>query len=446
MTDHAKSPSEFPPAERAIARHREFGGKMQSALKCPVSDYSDFADWYTPGVAAACRAISGDANQLDQLTNRGNTVAIVSDGTRVLGLGNIGPEAGLPVMEGKALLFKYLGGVDAVPLCIRPRSDDDFVAIVQSLEPSFGGINLEDISQPRCFRILDTLRERMSIPVWHDDQQGTATVTLAALQNALRIVGKTLRSARIAMIGMGAANVATYRLLMQAGADPAAIIACDSQGTLHRGRTDIKERQTEFTDKWRVCCETNPTQQAGGIAESLKGADVCLAFSEPGPGVIHPEWISRMAADAIVFVCANPVPEILPDNAKAAGARIVATGLSDFPNQVNNSLVFPGLFRGALDVRAERITDGMALAAAEELAAQANQQGLHEDHIVPRMDEWEMFADVAAAVADVAVQEGIARVDRSRDEIKQSALASISQSRRINDVLNREGLLGRARS
>ncbi|MHC4876400.1 MAG: NAD(P)-dependent malic enzyme [Planctomycetota bacterium] len=444
MTEQTRELSGITAAERAVMRHREFGGKMQSALKCSVSDYSDFADWYTPGVAAACRAIVGDADQLDRLTNRGNTVAIVSDGTRVLGLGNIGPEAGLPVMEGKALLFKYLGGVDAVPLCIRPRSDDEFIAIVRSLEPSFGGINLEDISQPRCFRILDTLRESMSIPVWHDDQQGTATVTLAALQNALQIVGKSLSNVRIAMIGMGAANVATYRLLKRAGADSAAIIACDSRGLLHRGRTDIEERQTEFADKWRVCCETNSAQQSGRIAEALHEADVCLAFSQTGPDVIRPEWISQMATDAIVFACSNPVPEVPPEKAKAAGARIVATGRSDFPNQVNNSLVFPGLFRGALDVRAERISDDMALAAANELAAQANRQGLREEHIVPRMDEWEMFADVAAAVAEFAVREGVARAKSSRDEVRQNALASISQSRKINEVLNREGLLGRA--
>ena len=259
------------PDERAVSRHRDFRGKMQTALKCPVSDYSDFAMWYTPGVAAACREIVIHPEEVDQLTNRANSVAIVSDGTRVLGLGNIGPEAGLPVMEGKALLFKYLGGVDAVPLCIRPRSDDEFIAIVRSLEPTFGGINLEDISQPQCFRILDALREQMDIPVWHDDQQGTATVTLAALRNALTVVGKTITSVRIAMIGMGAANVATYRLLKKAGIDPSAIVACDSKGILHRGRSDIEATQSEYVDKWRVCQETNGDQITGGTAEALRG-------------------------------------------------------------------------------------------------------------------------------------------------------------------------------
>lgn len=442
MTGSREQPVSETPAARAVARHLEFRGKIQTALKCPVSDYSDFAVWYTPGVAAACREIVRDPEQLDQLTNRGNTVAVVSDGTRVLGLGNIGPEAGLPVMEGKALLFKHLGGVDAVPLCIRPRSDDELIAMVRSLEPSFGGINLEDISQPRCFRILDALREQMQIPVWHDDQQGTATVTLAALQNALTVVGKSLDRVRIAMIGMGAANVATYRLLTKAGVDPAGVIACDSQGTLHRCRRDIETRQAEFVDKWRVCQETNCDQVTGRIAEALRGADVCVAFSQSGPDLIQPEWIREMASDAIVFACANPVPEILPEQAHAAGARIVATGRSDFPNQVNNSLVFPGLFRGTLDVRARTITDGMALAAADELARQADRQGLRDDHIVPRMDEWEMFADVAAATADQAVREGVARIERTRDEERVLALSLIERSRQVSECLSREGLLG----
>ncbi|MBI1312480.1 malate dehydrogenase [bacterium] len=427
--------------DRAVRRHREFQGKIQTALKCPVSSYTDFADWYTPGVAAACREIVADPQQVDQLTNRGNTVAIVSDGTRVLGLGNIGPAAGLPVMEGKALLFKYLGGVDAVPLCLQPRSDDELIAVVRSLEPTFGGINLEDISQPRCFRILDSLREQMQIPVWHDDQQGTATVVLAGLKNALVVVGKSLGHVRIAMIGMGAANVATYRLLTTAGVEPTDIIACDSQGTLHRGRSDVEARQSEFVDKWRVCCETNPDHVTGGIAEALRGADVCIAFSQPGPEIIQPEWIRAMAADAIVFACANPVSEILPEQALEAGARIVATGRSDFPNQVNNSLVFPGLFRGALDVRARTITNGMALAAAEELARQASRHGLSDTYIVPRMDEWEMFADVAAATAEQAVAEGVARSMRTRDEERIVARSKIEQSRQVNECLWREGLL-----
>ncbi len=443
MSNPTAEPTKDSVAKDAVERHREFGGKMQSALKCPVSDYSDFADWYTPGVAAACRAIVDEPSEVDRLTNRANTVAIVSDGTRVLGLGNIGPEAGLPVMEGKALLFKYLGGVDAVPLCIRPQSDEELIAIVRSLEPTFGGINLEDISQPRCFRILDSLRDQMGIPVWHDDQQGTATVTLAGLRNALRLVGKQLTTARLAMIGMGAANVAAYRLLKHAGVDPAAIVACDSQGVLHRGRTDIEAAQAEYADKWTVCQESNADQVIGGIEEALQGADACLAFSRPGPNVIQPAWIRGMATDGIVFACANPVPEILPDTAKQAGARIVATGRSDFANQVNNSLAFPGIFRGTLDVGARSISDGMALAAAAELEEQATQRGLRDDYIVPRMDEWQMFADVAAATAEQAIREGLARSEAPREEIRIAALRTIERSRDVNACLARKELLGR---
>lgn len=441
MSDSTTDLTAISPAEAAVERHRQYRGKMQSALKCPVSDYSDFAVWYTPGVAAACRAIVSEPDQVDQLTNRGNTVAIVSDGSRVLGLGNIGPEAGLPVMEGKALLFKYLGGVDAVPLCIRPRSDDELIAIVQSLEPTFGGINLEDISQPRCFRVLDTLREQMKIPVWHDDQQGTATVTLAGVRNALKLVGKPLGKTKIAMVGMGAANVATYRLLKKSGVDASAIVACDSRGILHRGRSDIEAAQSDFTDKWIACQETNADQIMGGIAEALRGADVCLAFSCSGPDVIRPEWIREMADHAVVFACANPVPEISPQLARDAGARIVATGRSDFPNQVNNSLAFPGIFRGALDVRATTITEGMALAAAHELEGQAEQRGLTDHHIVPRMDEWQMFADVAAATAEQAIRDGVARTEVTREEMRASALQTIRRSRETNRCLIREGLL-----
>src|SRR5579883_3207753 len=241
------------PAEEALRLHPIYRGKVQMAPKCPVSKLADFAVWYSPGVAAPCQAIHREPELVYEYTNRGNSIAIISDGTRVLGLGDIGPEAGLPVMEGKALLFKYLGGVDAVPLCLGTKDPDEFIRTVKLLEPSFGGINLEDIAQPKCFRILDTLRREMSIPVWHDDQQGTATVLLAGLINALQVVGKALGLVKIALIGMGAANVATYRLLKAAGADPAAIIACDSRGVLHKDRHDIEERQAEFTDKWRVC-------------------------------------------------------------------------------------------------------------------------------------------------------------------------------------------------
>lgn len=395
----------------------------------PVHGPEDFAVWYTPGVAAACRAIQADPERVFELTNKANSVAIVTDGSRVLGLGDIGPEAGLPVMEGKALLFKYLGDVDAFPVCLGTRDPDELARAVELLQPSFGGVNLEDIAQPKCFRVLERLRGSMSVPVWHDDQQGSATVLIAALTNALRVVGKPLSTVRIAMVGMGAANVSVYRLLKASGADPAAIVACDSWGTLHRGRDDVAAGREKFPEKWAVCSETNAAGVTGGIAEAMRGADVCIAFSRPGPGIIRPEWVAGMARDAIVFACANPVPEISPQDAAAAGARIVATGRSDFPNQVNNSLVFPAIFRGALDVRARTISDEMALAAAAELARCAVDAGLRADHILPHMENVEAVSRVAAATAVKALEQGIARATIEPGEYVRQVAMRISRVR-----------------
>jgi malate dehydrogenase (oxaloacetate-decarboxylating) len=344
-------------------------------------------------------------------------------------------------MEGKALLFKYLGGVDATPICIGTQSEREIVQTVKVLEPSFGGINLEDISQPKCFRILDQLRAQMSIPVWHDDQQGSATALLAGLINALKVTGKNFKSVKIAMIGMGAANVATYHLLKAAGLDPSSIVACDSKGTLHRRRVDIEEKQTEFEDKWRVCRESNPESLTGGIAEALRGADLCIAFSRPGPDVIKPSWIQAMARNAIVFACANPTPELWPWDATEAGAKVVATGRSDFPNQLNNSLVFPAMFRGVLDVRASTISTGMAIAAAYEIARCAEERGIQPDNILPRMEEWEIVPRVAVAVAMKAQQEGLARVSKTSEELYASALHTIKETRRAMDVLTREQII-----
>jgi malate dehydrogenase (oxaloacetate-decarboxylating) len=428
------------PAARALRLHPLYRGKVQILPKCPVGGLADFSVWYTPGVAAPCRAIHGSPELVYEHTNKGNSIAIVSDGSRVLGLGDIGPEAGLPVMEGKALLFKYLGGVDAVPLCLGTKDPDEIVRVVRALEPTFGGINLEDIAQPKCFRVLDALRGSMGIPVWHDDQQGTATVLLAGLGNALAVVGKDLRRARIAMVGMGAANVATYRLLKAAGIDPAHIVGCDSKGVLHRGRGDVEAAQAEFPDKWRVCLESNGAGVTGGIAEALRGADACVAFSASGPGIIAPDWVKAMARSAVVFACANPVPEIWPWEAAAAGARIVATGRGDFPNQLNNSLVFPGMFRGVLDVRARGISDGMALVAAAALAARAG-AGLGPERILPAMTEPDLAAEIAAAVGMAAQAEGLARLAKDRATLLEEARRSIDAAQAATALLMREGLI-----
>ena len=419
----------------AVRLHAMYQGKMQVIPKCPIHSPRDFAYWYTPGVAAPCRSIQADLSRVYELTNKANSIAVVSDGSRVLGLGNIGPYAGLPVMEGKALLFKYLGGVDAVAICLATQDEQELVRTVQLLEPSFGGINLEDIDQPRCFRVLEKLRESMPIPVWHDDQQGSATAVLAALINALRVTEKKIGSVRIAMIGMGAANVATYRLLKAYGVDPERIIACDSQGTLHRDREDLKRRQTEFREKWMVCRETNPEALTGGIQNALRGADVCIAFTQPTPGLIKTEWVRGMAKDAIVFACANPAPEIWPAEAKQAGARIVATGRSDFPNQLNNSLVFPGIFRGTLDARASRITDEMTIAAALELASCAEEAGLRDDAILPTMADWRVVPRIAAATAVKAQEQGLARMTRSRREYIELATRRIMESRHLSQIV-----------
>lgn len=430
------------PREQALRLHAFYKGKVQMLPKCRIQDIRDFSLWYTPGVAAPCRTISSNPEAVYEHTNKANCIAIVSDGTRVLGLGDIGPEAGLPVMEGKALLFKYLGGVDAIPICLGTKDPDELIRTVQLLEPSFGGINLEDIAQPKCFGILDRLRKETRIPVWHDDQQGSATVLLAGLVNALKIVKKDIQSMRIAMIGMGAANVATYRLLKVIGFAPGTIIACDSKGILHKGRQDIEERQTEYVDKWKVCLETNTEKRKGDIPEALREADVCIAFSKGG--IIKPPWISTMAKKAIVFACANPVPEIWPWEAKEAGAKIVATGRSDFPNQVNNSLVFPGVFRGALDVRAETITDDMAIVAAHELAQYATERGIHDEDILPKMDEWKVFPRVAVATAMKAQEQGIAKLKKSQEQLHADAIKTITQARDATHLLMREGLISQA--
>lgn len=429
------------PAELSNKYHPFYEGKIEIIPRVPVRTFDDFAIWYTPGVAEPCKKIAAERSAAYKLTNKWNNVAIVTDGSRVLGLGDIGPEAGLPVMEGKSLLFKYLGGVDAFPVCLGTKDPDSIVQAVLWLQPSFGGVNLEDIAQPKCFYILDRLRKEAEIPVWHDDQQGTATIVVAGAINAVKIIGKKMRDITIAMIGAGASNIRIAKLMIAAGVNKKNIIMVDSKGILNAQRKDIEMRRNEFSEKWEMCIESNLEQRDGGIAEAMKGVDFVIAASKPGPGVIRDEWVKDMANDAIVFAIANPVPEIWPWEAKNAGAKIVATGRSDFPNQVNNSLGFPGIFRGTLDVRANTITDGMCLAAAKELARIAEDRGMSEDYIVPLMNDYEVFPREAAAVAEKAIEEGIARVKRSRSEILKRAAEIIARARNEANFLMERGFI-----
>jgi malate dehydrogenase (oxaloacetate-decarboxylating) len=433
------------PSADALLLHPFYRGKIETVLKCAVRDFRDFAIWYTPGVAAPCRAIAEEPEKVYDYTNKWNTVAVVSDGTRVLGLGDIGPKAGLPVMEGKALLYKYLGGVDGVPLMLDTKDPDAIINTVLMLQPGFGGVNLEDISQPKCFRVLDTLREKAEIPIWHDDQQGTATVTLAGLMNALKVVGKRKENVRIAFIGTGAANVACSRLIFGWGVVPANCMMVDSKGILGKQRKDLEMRRAEYVDKWRLCQTTNAEGREGGIPEAMKGSDVVIALSRSGPGVILPEWVASMARDAILFACANPVPEIWPWEAQEAGAAVIATGRSDFPNQVNNSLGFPGIFRGTLDVRARTITDEMCYAAAQALADHIGDR-LDPEHVLPSMDDWEIFPREAAAVGMKAQEQGLARIQMSYDELFNRATTIIKRSRDLTHSMMADGFIAKAPS
>ncbi|MBN2530007.1 MAG: NADP-dependent malic enzyme [Deltaproteobacteria bacterium] len=425
------------PAKDALKLHPFYKGKIEVVPKCCIRDLSDFAIWYTPGVAAPCKDICQNPERVFEHTSKGNLIAVVSDGSRVLGLGDIGPEAGLPVMEGKSILFKYLGGVDAVPLCIDAKNATQIIDFVKMIQPTFGGINLEDISSPKCFTVLDKLRAEARIPVWHDDQQGTAAVTLAGLINALKIVGKPIEKVKIGMLGAGAANQRIAIMLAKAGANPDYIYMCDLHGIVHRGRADLVDNP--WLDK--LADFTNAEQRKGGPAEAFEGTDVMIALSAPGPDTVKPEWIHSMNSDSIVFVCANPIPEIWPWEAKRAGARIVATGRSDFENQVNNSLGFPGIFRGTLDVRATTITDEMCIAAARELAKVAEDHGLKENRLIPTMDMWEVFPREAVAVGQKAIEQGIAKIKLSPKEAFELAETQIKRARAEMDIRQDRGFI-----
>jgi len=424
----------------SVEVHRRYGGKFATMPKVPVTSMDDFAIYYSPGVAEVSRRISGDPDLAFELTSRWNVIAVISDGTRVLGLGNVGPEAAYAVMEGKALIFKYLGGVDAVPLPIRARDADKFIEVVKAVEPAFGGINLEDIESPKCFRLLDQLSKELKIPVWHDDQQGTATATLAGLINATKLTGKDLRGSTIALVGAGASNIYTARLLMAYGVKPGNLILVDTKGILHPERDDVDRLMVENPWKYELALRTNAERRKGGIAEAMRGVDIVVAASRPGPGVIKKEWVAQMNKDPIVFALANPTPEIWPWEAKEAGAKIVATGRSDLPNQVNNSLVFPAVFRGLLDVRARTVVDQMLIAAAEELAKFVESR-MSEEYILPKMTEWEVYPREAAAVAAKASELGLARRPLSYREELNIAQEIIGKSVKALEVLMESGLI-----
>jgi malate dehydrogenase (oxaloacetate-decarboxylating) len=429
------------PQRMAPKWHEHYRGKIESSLKCSVTSLDDFSIWYTPGVAEPCRIINKDPSFAYKFTNKWNNVAVISDGSRVLGLGDIGPLASLPVMEGKSLLFKYLGGVSAFPIVLDTKDAEKFIETVKIIAPGFGGINLEDIENPKCFYILDRLRSELDIPVWHDDQQGTASIELAGIVNALKLVGKDIDKAKFSIIGAGAANVALCRILFKAGATVKNVVVTDSKGILHKGREDLEKNKEHNPYKWDLACKTNGDGKTRDTAEAIKGTDVMVAAAKPGPGIIKKEWISEMNNDAIVFAVANPVPEIWPWEAKEAGARIVGTGRSDFENQINNALGFPGIFRGTLDVNAKTITDEMTIAAAYSVAKTAEEKGLREDYIVPTMEEWEVFINEAVAVGLKAIEQGIARTPLSEDLLRKSAEELIGNSRKQTELQIKEGLI-----
>jgi malate dehydrogenase (oxaloacetate-decarboxylating) len=425
--------------ELARTSHRFYGGKIMTMPKAGIYGFNWFNVWYTPGVSIVSTSIRDNPDVSFELSNRGNLVAVVSDSTRVLGDGDCTPSGGLGVMEGKAFLMKYLGGVDGVALCVNSynkdgkHDPDKIIEFVKMVEPSFGAINLEDISQPNCYKVLDTLREECEIPVWHDDAQGTGSVTLAGLINALRVVGKELSQVAIVLYGAGASNTTIARLILMAGGNPEKMVVFDTKGSLHKGRDDIKADKA-FYRKWELCEQTNP-DRIGSIEKAMTGADVLIALSKPGPDTVKPDWIRRMGKKPIVFACANPVPEIYPYAAKEAGAHIVATGRGDFPNQVNNSLGFPGILKGALLVRARKITDEMAIAAAYSVANFAEKKGIHPEYIMPTMDETDVFAQEAADVAMTAIKNGVARRELDRTTVYNKTLADIHEARAAIDVL-----------
>ena len=389
-------------AEESLRLHNEWKGKIEVVSRVPVQTKEDLSLAYTPGVAQPCLEIQKDIDKSYELTRRHNLCAVITDGSAVLGLGDIGPEAGMPVMEGKCVLFKSFGDVDAFPLCVRTKDVDEFVNTVALIAGSFGGINLEDISAPRCFEIERKLKEKTDIPIFHDDQHGTAVITLAGLTNALKVVGKKMEDIRIVTSGAGAAAIAIVKLLLSAGAKH--VTMCDRKGAIYAGREGLNWIKEEMAQV------TNLEKKAGSLADMLVGADVFIGVS--APGMVTTEMVKTMNKDAIVFACANPTPEIFPDDAKAGGAAVVSTGRSDYPNQINNVLAFPGIFRGAFDVRASDINEEMKVAAAHALAELISEEELSADYIIPYAFDPKVGPAVAKAVAQAAIDSGVARLRR----------------------------------
>ncbi|MBR3276629.1 MAG: NADP-dependent malic enzyme [Eubacterium sp.] len=387
-------------AKASLELHRKVQGKLEVIPRVPVKNAEDLSLAYTPGVAEPCLEIQKDISKSYELTRRWNTCLVVTDGSAVLGLGDIGPEAGMPVMEGKCVLFKSFGDVDAFPLCIKSKDVDEIVNTIYLISGSFGGVNLEDIAAPRCFEIERKLKEKCDIPIFHDDQHGTAVITLAGLNNALKLVKKNITDIKVAVSGAGAAATAITKLLLTAGVKD--IIMCDSRGIICQGRAGLNAAKEEMS------AVTNPRNLSGSLADAVKGADVFIGVS--APGVLTAEMVKSMAEDAIVFACANPIPEIDPAEAKAAGARVISTGRSDYPNQINNVLAFPGIFRGTFDVRASDINDAMKLAASKALADLVSDEELSEDYIIPAAFDPRVGKAVAKAVAEAARASGVARI------------------------------------
>ncbi|MFX1607106.1 MAG: NADP-dependent malic enzyme [Promethearchaeota archaeon] len=433
------------PGKDAMILHPFYQGKIMSIGKAPVRDFSDFAIWYTPGVAKPCLDIKENPEMAYEHLNKGNMVAVVSDGTRVLGLGDIGPLAAGPVMEGKSILFKYLGGVDAWPVCVDTKDADKIIEFVKLLQPSFGGINLEDISKPKCYRVLEELRNdpEVKIPVWHDDAQGTATVVLAGVIGGLNVVKKDIENVTVAMLGVGAANTRTAFLLISAGVDPKNIVMVDSKGAIYADREDIVKNKDYDTFKYDLAQKTNPDRMTGDLGEVIEEMDVLITASRPVPGTVKKEWVSMMAKDAIVYACANPLPEIWPWDAKDAGARIVGTGRSDFDNQINNSLGFPGIFRGTLDVRASTITDEMCIAAAQALADLGAKEA-NVRKVIPTMDQWELYPLEATAVGMKAIEQGIAKKHWEEQDLYKHAEKIIKRARGASEILYEKNFIPKA--